>query len=213
MKKGLKTFIQLDEWIVAAFTREMEAIRELLLVIKEAIEAEAQLINHLELKCDKFDINFELHTLSPVPTPRPESPVEKVGNLISKAVGYDYFTCLQLLNLALQFKEIAPSGLIRSKDFIESLIRYTTFSAGMSLVPEVFSSYDAQTFQQICITLDPFETGFVSWRKYLAIQSKVLPIASISTLVKLKDDFQKCKSYHEGKVSHPFKTLGDNRRL
>jgi hypothetical protein len=64
-------------------------------------------------------------------------------------LGYDYFTCLQLLNLSIQFKEIAPSGLIRSKDFIESFIRYTTFSAGMDLIPEAFAGYDTQTFQQV----------------------------------------------------------------
>lgn len=156
MHKGLKTFIQLDEWIGAAFVHEMDAIRKLLLVVKEAIEAEAQLVNHLELNGDKFNVNFELQTLSPAPTPRPESPIEKSGNDLkfwSKSLGYDYFTSLQMLNLAIQFKEIAPSGLIRSKDFIESLIRYTTFSAGMDLVPEAFNGYDAQTIQQVDITI------------------------------------------------------------
>jgi hypothetical protein len=79
MNKGLKAFAQLDEWIGTRFLKEMEAIRELLLVIKEAIEAEAQLMNHLQLNGDKFVVNFELQALSPPLTPRPESPVEKLG--------------------------------------------------------------------------------------------------------------------------------------
>jgi hypothetical protein len=82
MNNGLKAFVQLDEWIGARFLQEMEAIRELLLVIKEAIEAEAQLTNHLELNGDKFVVNFQLQAFSPPITPRPESPVEKLGNLL-----------------------------------------------------------------------------------------------------------------------------------
>ena len=79
MNKGLKTLVQIDEWIGARFLAEMEAIRELLLVIKEAIEAEAQLANHLELNGDKFTVNFELQTLAAVPTPRAETPTETPG--------------------------------------------------------------------------------------------------------------------------------------
>ena len=80
--KGLKIFIQLDEWIGESFFQEMEAIRNLLLVIKEAIEAEAQLVIHLELNGGKFGVNFELQTLLPALTPRPKSPVEKSGTLL-----------------------------------------------------------------------------------------------------------------------------------
>jgi hypothetical protein len=82
MNKGLTTFVHLDEWIGARFIQEMEAIRELLLVIKEAIEAEAPLTNHLELNGDKFVVNFQLQAFSPPMTPRPESPIEKLGKLL-----------------------------------------------------------------------------------------------------------------------------------
>ena len=79
MNKGLKTLVQMDEWIGARFLAEMEAIRELLLVIKEAIEAEAQLVNHLVLNGDKFTVNFDLQTLAAVPTTRAETPTETPG--------------------------------------------------------------------------------------------------------------------------------------
>ena len=70
-----------------------------------------------------------------------------------KSSGYEYFTCIQLLNLAIQFKELAPSGLIKIKDFVDSFICYTTFSAGLNLVPEVFSGYDSQALQQVPFNL------------------------------------------------------------
>jgi len=79
----------------------------------------------------------------------------------------------------------------------------------MDLIPDAFSGYDAQNLQQViiailiyqlCNTLDPFETGYVSWRKYLAIQARIFPISSATALFKLKEEFHKCPSYQNGKV-------------
>ena len=77
MHKGVETFITLDKWTGVRFVSEMEAIRQLLLVIKEAIEAEAKLSNHLELNGDKFQVNFHLLNFPLDPPPRPLSPIEK----------------------------------------------------------------------------------------------------------------------------------------
>jgi hypothetical protein len=40
----------------------------------------------------------------------------------------------------------------------------------------------------------------VSWRKYLAIQTRVFPILSTAALLKLKESFYKCQSYKNGRV-------------
>ena len=77
MDKGLSTYTSLDEMVGSRFTGEMEAIRQLLLVIKEAIESEVKLPNYLELSGDKFNVNFSVLTVDPEPVARPESPVEK----------------------------------------------------------------------------------------------------------------------------------------
>lgn len=202
MKKGLDTFIKLDDWTDTRFASEMEAIRELLLVIKEAIEAEEKLPNHLELSGDKFKVNFELLTVPLDPVVRPESPVEKPCEFLNCLIliAFYSFTCLQLLNFARQFREIAPSGILSSKEFTDSITRFSNLSVGTAWVPEMLATADAQTVQQICAILDPFETGFVSWRKYLYIQSRSLPVPSVEYLVNLKAVFQSCPSYRDGKV-------------
>lgn len=81
MDKGLASYTHLDEMVGARFTGEMEAIRRLLLVIKEAIEAEVKLPNYLELSGDNFNVNFSVLTVDPEPVARPESPVEKPSML------------------------------------------------------------------------------------------------------------------------------------
>lgn len=67
----------LDEWITARFSSEMDAIREMLNVIKEAIESEMKLPNHLTLQGETFKVDFTSLTYEPEPEPRPSSPVER----------------------------------------------------------------------------------------------------------------------------------------
>ncbi|KAJ3111830.1 Sperm flagellar protein 2 [Phlyctochytrium bullatum] len=128
--KGIETYLLLDEWIGARFQAEMDAIKELLNVIKEAVELEVRLPNELVLEGEKFRVDFAILTHEPDPEPRPESPVEK---------------------------QIA--------------------------------------------TLDPFETGFVNWRKFLVFNAHMLPIPSVDYLVELKSVYQCCDSYTNGKIS------------
>lgn len=81
--KGAEVYLQLEEWIGLRFQAEMDAISQMLLVIKEAIESENRLPNTLVLDGDKFKVDFGLLTYEPEPEPRPESPVEKISKLIS----------------------------------------------------------------------------------------------------------------------------------
>lgn len=77
--KGLEVYFLLDEWISLRFQSEMQAIREMLSVIKEAIEAEVKLPNSLVLEGEKFKIDFATLTYEPELEARPESPVEKLS--------------------------------------------------------------------------------------------------------------------------------------
>lgn len=47
--KGLECYMLLDEWISMRFNSEMDAVREFLYVIKDAIESEARIPNNLVL--------------------------------------------------------------------------------------------------------------------------------------------------------------------
>ena len=118
----------------------------------------------------------------------------------SSLTAFFTFTCLQILNFARQFREIGPNGLLTGKEFFDCIDRFSTLSIGTQLVPEVLSAIDSNGIQQICALLDPFESGFVSWRKYLYIQTRVLPVPSAEYLVSLKHQYQNCASYKNGKV-------------
>jgi hypothetical protein len=64
----------------------MTAIRDMLILIKEAIELEMRLPNQLLLEGERFKVNYEILTFEPEPEPRPESPVEAPGMSISKCL-------------------------------------------------------------------------------------------------------------------------------
>ncbi|KAJ3121556.1 Sperm flagellar protein 2 [Nowakowskiella sp. JEL0407] len=191
--KGIEAYLLLEEWIGIRFTNEMESIREMQMVIKEAIECEMRLPNELVLDGERFAVDFEVLTFEPDPEPRPESPVEKQMP--------EQFTVLQLLNLCLQFNEIAPSGNICIKDFVDSLMRLQSLSTGMEILPENFMNADFAQFQQMCTAMDPYETGYLNWRRFIMLQARILPVPSIEQLLSIKSMIEGCLSYKNGKIS------------
>ncbi|KAI8928765.1 hypothetical protein BC831DRAFT_447306 [Entophlyctis helioformis] len=190
--KGFDMYIQLDDWIGARFQAEMDAAKDMMNIIKEAIESEAKLPNQLVLEGEKFIVDFGMLTLEPEPEPRPESPVEKPMP--------DQFTVLQLANLARQLRILAPSGKISSKYFIDYIQRTAVLSAASDLLPENYCNADPQQFQQLCYILDPFETGYISWRKFLMLASRVLP-SSMSSILQMKSEFDKMGHARGGKLT------------
>jgi RNase P/RNase MRP subunit p29 len=81
-QKGIDVYYLLDEWVGTRFQSEMDAIRDTLNVIKEAIEAEVKLPNEMILEGEKFKVDFNVLTYEPEPDVRPDSPVEKISNNI-----------------------------------------------------------------------------------------------------------------------------------
>ncbi|RKO93481.1 hypothetical protein BDK51DRAFT_25580, partial [Blyttiomyces helicus] len=190
--KGVETYSLLDEWILLRFQSEMDAIRAMLVVIKESIEAETRLPNQLVLEGERFKVDYEILTFEPDPEPRPESPVEKQAP--------DQFTVLQLLNLALQFREAAPTGHISWKEFVDCFQRLAILSAGTELLPDYYVSADPTQFQQLCIAMDVFDTGFVSWRRFLLANARISPAPTLEHILYLKASYEECESYMDGKV-------------
>jgi len=159
----------LDDWIASRFSSEMNSIREFLYVIKDAIESESRLPNILLLDGvfsypfyvqDKFKIDFRTLTFSPPPEARPESP--------SETPSADRFTVNQLLNLGRQFQLIAPTGFVSYKEFCDSIQRLSILSLGMELVPEYLSA-DTNQLAQMCVNLDPYDTGSISWLRFIMV--------------------------------------------
>ncbi|KAI8807069.1 hypothetical protein BJ742DRAFT_854688 [Cladochytrium replicatum] len=191
--KAVEVYMQLDEWIGLKFSAEMDGIRSLMAVVKEAIESEARLPNELGLEAERFRIEFNVLTYEPDPERRPESPVEKQVP--------DQFTVLQLVNLALSFMEIAPSGNISIKDFIDSFQHFISLGAGLDLLPELYMNPDTAHIQQTCMMMDPYETGFVNWRRFILMQARILPAPSAEYIAQLKAEYMSMSTYRDGKVS------------
>jgi len=57
----------------------MNAINELIIVIKEAIECEARLPNELILEGENFKVNYDILTYIADPLPPSKTPVEKLS--------------------------------------------------------------------------------------------------------------------------------------
>ncbi|KAI8999817.1 hypothetical protein BC832DRAFT_563700 [Gaertneriomyces semiglobifer] len=175
---AITVYSLLDELILGRFNAEMDAIRELNTLVKEAIETEAKLPNLLLLTGEKLRVDFGGLTYVPEPEPRPRSPIEKQAP--------DHFTVTQLLYVARQLRSIAPNGIISAKAFIECLQRMAQNSFGGEPLPEIYLSGELAIVPQMCLSLDPYETGFLDWRKFVMIAARILPVPSIDTLVEMK---------------------------
>ncbi|TPX38066.1 adenylate kinase [Synchytrium microbalum] len=189
--KAIETFSTLSDWTNQRFQAEMDGVRDISLYIRDNIENESKLPVALVLEGPKFTIENDVLTFEPEPEPRPGSPVER-----NKA---DQFTIAQIAALALQYRGIAPSGTVSIKDFIGVLER--TALNDRTLVPESLATSVVQ--EQVAASLDLFETGFVSWRRFLFTVANVLPVVGDDTLINLAKRYKSCPSYQDGQVSQP----------
>ncbi|KAI9143629.1 hypothetical protein BKA69DRAFT_86943 [Paraphysoderma sedebokerense] len=191
--KAVEAYIQMDSWIGNKFRDEMDAIRDMLAVIKDAVELETRIANELTLDGEKFKVEHSILTFEPEPEPRPESPIEKPVP--------DQFTILQLLNLCHKFRKIAAPGVISTKFFVEGLHKLALAQVGHDYLPDSFISADASAFQQITAVLDPYSTGFVNWRKFLVIAARIMPNPSVEYVSGLKKLYMRSASFLNGTIS------------
>jgi hypothetical protein len=173
--KALQVFINLDELIGHRFAIEMMAVKDLVNVIREAIEFSQKLPNRLLLQGDKVIIDFSTLVY------QPEEEVSQVATVAK--VSSDQFTPAQLLSMAKQFQLACPSGNIGCKAFVELLSKTCQIN---DAVCDDYAQADYSHFLQLCYVLDPLEQGMISWRKFLLIHCNVLPI-SFGGLQVIKD--------------------------
>ena len=175
--KTLEVYTQLDEWITARFKVEIEATKDLTVFFKEAIEAEQKLPNYILLSGEKLFLDYGTLIYEPEPEPVPEPPVEKQSP--------DQFTIAQLKVFTKHMQQLAPSGVIGTKVLIDYFQKALVFAGSNDHLPESFFGTEPNSVQQAISGLDPFDTGFVSWRKFWMMQSKLLPI-DLTQMAELK---------------------------
>ncbi len=164
---AINIYRRLEEWIGSRYKVEIDATRDLTVLIHEAIEAEQ--------KIPKLFNDFGGLLLSPEPSPRSESPVEIQAN--------DQFSIAQLRILTKNLKQIAPSGTIGVKLLVDYFLKASIFAGSSDGLPDGFIGTDPTKIEKAVYSLDPFKTGYISWRKFWMIQSKLLPI----TLAQMKE--------------------------
>jgi adenylate kinase family enzyme len=183
---SIQVYSEMDEWIGTRYRQEVEAARDIMNLIKEAIESEQKLSNLITIDGDRLSLDFGTLVVPPKEDPPPEIPVEKPSP--------DHFTVAQLRQLGKQLSAMHPNGFIPTKQMIEYLIKTAGLYASLEPLPEGYLQADVQQIQQTIQVLDPFETGFVSWKKFVILNARLLPV-EIETILEMKKRFASLDSF------------------
>ncbi|KXS16769.1 hypothetical protein M427DRAFT_30893 [Gonapodya prolifera JEL478] len=154
--RGVEAFTLLDEWLNGRYQSELEAIKELVGTIKEAIEFETRLPNELVLEGDKFKIDPGVLTFEPEPERRPSTPVEKTG--WSDAISSERI-----------LQGIAASGFIGVSHLQTLVSKLTAALSSVDPVPEGWMGGEPRQLDKMISILDPFETGSISSLDYFTV--------------------------------------------
>lgn len=100
--------------------------------------------------------------------------------------------------MARRLREYSPNGIITTKEFTDSIAKLANLFFGLDLIPEVF---DHGVLQHIGQSLDHYESGFINWRRFLMIQSRVLPVPTLEYIGQLKAVYETLPSYNNGSIS------------
>jgi hypothetical protein len=79
--KAYHVYINLDEWVTQRFIAEIQAVKDLVNIVKETIEAEQKLPNKLLLVGDKVHIDFSRLVIEPEIEIRAKSPIQPQSKL------------------------------------------------------------------------------------------------------------------------------------
>ncbi|KNE60449.1 hypothetical protein AMAG_05837 [Allomyces macrogynus ATCC 38327] len=166
--RAFEVFSFLDECIGSSFKGEMGAIKDMVTVAKQAIELELRLPNALVINGQQFLVDYGALTFDAELQPRPVSPVETAYA--------DKFTIQQLKQTwVAHFRVIAKDGFLTGAGtLLISCAARRRFPNVYDYLPDVLVGYP-ESYAKIAQALDPHDTGFVSWRKFIVFAALVLP--------------------------------------
>ncbi|KAG4097623.1 hypothetical protein H8356DRAFT_940879 [Neocallimastix lanati (nom. inval.)] len=191
-KKGTDVFNLLDEWITKRYQIEIKAVNELIILIEHAIEHEELLPDKLIFEDEDFKAKCDQFTNITDILPPSINPVEQ---LLSEK-----FTIAQLLNICKMFNECSNTGIISREEFINCFMKLTALSTDMEDLPDDYANNEANQINQITDLLDPFNTGYINWKKFIMNQAGVLPVPNIEYITNLKQLYKNLPSYQNGKI-------------
>ncbi|XP_076812230.1 sperm flagellar protein 2-like [Clavelina lepadiformis] len=178
--KADQTFTDMNDWLGGRYLKEMAAIDSLSNVARQHIEKGERLKLEMRLDQDQFIINSERKVLrTPSPPPRPP-PVETAQP--------DIFTLVQLSNLHKQFKDVAPSGIIINKAFIELMADTAALTHGLDALPDMWMNVSYAQLLDLCGLLS-LESEYIDWRKFLLLAAQPWPRPSSAQLLEMRKAF------------------------
>ncbi|XP_070194777.1 sperm flagellar protein 2-like isoform X3 [Littorina saxatilis] len=188
--KADSAFKDMNDWLGARFLKEMESIDTMSEVMRHAIEEARRLKEQVILQQEDFLVDSDHHVLkSPSPPPAPE---------MVEAVMSEHFTVNQLYNLYQQFSSIAPSGIMSTKSFVETLENIVSVSHGMEQLPDSWMHITPGQIHEISNALAT-ETDYVDWRRLLLALTWPVPVPTqaqlLDTLQRFKEMDQKDTGY------------------
>ncbi|KAJ0063567.1 hypothetical protein NL108_003902, partial [Boleophthalmus pectinirostris] len=178
------TFSSMDELLEEHFENEMKRTEELAEVVRHHIESEAKLLYRLVLDGTHFSLNGDYHMVA-LPLSRPPSEAPSQSTLL--------FT--QLESLCLQFRSVAPNGLLSYVEFSNLLKNIMILSKNRIALSGTWLRTTQMQLTEIELAWieDLFKDKYecVDWRRFMLSCAQLWPSPSITQLL---DALQRLKA-------------------
>eukprot|EP00002_Diphylleia_rotans_P034746 TRINITY_DN7494_c0_g2_i1.p1 TRINITY_DN7494_c0_g2~~TRINITY_DN7494_c0_g2_i1.p1 ORF type:complete len:1562 (+),score=435.65 TRINITY_DN7494_c0_g2_i1:43-4728(+) len=203
-------------WSGKRYVEDMNIARKMIHIIHTSIDGCNPLPSSFVLEAPQVDIpesEFHLEVKDNVSAHEPvlEDP--------------DRFTTAQLARLSQHIRTIAPSGVLKTSDFVSLTFRLANSANGMDTFPLKWCRLTKDVLIAVAAVMDPFKTGYMDWREFFV--SMLLPsLPTSSELYNLKlelmgldpletgmideSSFQKIKMWFETKDSPTAQELYSN---
>lgn len=165
------------------------------------------------LSLDFQSFNFLIKNTQTFEIPPPVRPDTPPENALP-----DTFTVVQLENLSEQLSEVAPSGVVSGRAFIQkmqelqslsvcNLVLITNFvhdffiQFGEEVMPELWSSMSPRKLEELAMMLVPSDADYLDWRHFLTLASLPWPKTTQASLLDTLRRFHEVDSQGCGKLS------------
>ncbi|XP_065828319.1 sperm flagellar protein 2-like isoform X2 [Oscarella lobularis] len=183
----------MDNSLGERFKQEMESIEQLCDFIRQAIENEEKILPAITLSGPDLLIDENTRTFEIPPPVRPHTPPE---NALP-----DTFTVVQLENLSEQLSEVAPSGVVSGRAFIQKMQELQSLSFGEEVMPELWSSMSPRKLEELAMMLVPSDADYLDWRHFLTLASLPWPKTTQASLLDTLRRFREVDSQGHGNLS------------
>ena len=131
-QKADNSYKDMNDWLGIRYLNEMKSIDTMSDFIKFAIENKQKIKQELTLQQDEFIMEHDVVIFkTPSPPPRPD-PMEHIT--------VELFTVESLRKMHIQFKQVAPEGLVSVKTFSDVISDLILLNYGNEILPEQWSN-------------------------------------------------------------------------